>query len=648
MKKLLPILLLLMLLCGCSTPAAEPSALPYAQRVQQTENGLWYRLLDENGNVVSDMAYNHIRLTKNFAVCYFKKDGIEQVRVLDYSGKQLGRDYDSVEQIDYKNTFFLGKTYYAAAYGGDDNPRTYVLNEYGEPAVDLPLSSYCFSAKGNEENSDYDAFFATIYGTKLCYEIVDGDFVFRYRDIAGAFGTSVLGAKRTIYYHDTYTPSYGIRWDPWFENIYVSTEIPFENRFILGEGNIHDVYEYTQTLADENKNVLAKYNRIGFKLFYDGTYIGVAYAAPESTVECVDSDGNAPAPGFVFIDRDGKAVSPVYSWLSLPENGDIFTISSPDDEITATLDDKSEVTFSASKYTLREPTTFYLGTVEGIEVYMKIRRTGGTRPDLVYHFDGELNEIVEVPETEYTIVDKNGKKLIDHPFYDFRFWEEGNPESFEIYRTPGISGCYKGNDYVYNFVDGKFQITYYYEAGDFEASDYSHDYINTRYTYNTSFDDNRYGLKGKDGNIIFEPIFSRKIRIPFADRFIATTNNRDLMDSYEDCDTLFDKNKNILCQYNNIYFYPLDDGSYLGLAYYDSFGSTGQALRDKNGDVLKIGYRFIDKDGNEISPCFNSNDTSFEDSWNGPITEHMNGSITVTTDDGSEITFTPAEYVRKP
>ena len=551
MKKALFLLLLLTLLCGCSAPMAEPSTLPYTQRTQLTENELWYRLLDENGNVVSDMAYNRIRLTENFAVCYFKKDDIEQVRVLDYSGKQLGTDYDSVKQINYKDTAFLGKTYYAAVSGGNDNPRTYILNEYGEPAVDLPFNSYRFSPKGSDYNDGYDALYATVYGTKLCYEIADGDFVLRYRNIAGAFGTSVLDAKRTIYYRDTYEPSYGIRWNPYFEDIYSSTEIPFENRFILGEGNPQDISEYMQTLADENKNVLAKYSRIWFKLFYNGTYIGVAYAAPESAAECTDSDGSAPAPGYVFIDRDGKAVSPVYSQLSLPENGDIFTISSPDNEITATTGDKSEVTFSASKYTLREPTTFYLGTVEGIEVYMKIRRTGGTRPDLVYHFDGELNEIAEVPETEYTIVDKSGKKLITHPFYDFRFWEEGHPGSYEIYETPGIVGCYKGNEYIYKFVDGKFQLTYCGEAGTSKVSyDPAPDYVHTRYTY-AAFETS-YGLNDKEGNVIFEPIFSYITRAPLPGRFTAAINNIAREDGMQCCDTLFDENKNILCQYNSI------------------------------------------------------------------------------------------------
>lgn len=652
MKKALFLLLLLLLtlLCGCSAPMAEPSALPYTQRTQLTENELWYHLLDENGNVVSDMAYNRIRLTENFAVCYFKNDGIEQVRVLDYSGKQLGMDYDSVKQINYKDTAFLGKTYYAAKYSDlhrRDYQMTYILNEYGEPAVDLPLSNYRFSPKGSDYNDGYDAFYATIYGTKLCYEIVNGDFVLRYRNIAGAFGTSVFGAKRTIYYRDTYEPSYGIRWNPYFEDIYSSTEIPFENRFILGEGNPQDISEYMQTLADENKNVLAKYSRIWFKLFYDGTYIGVAYAAPESAAECTDSDGNAPAPGYVFIDRDGKAVSPVYSQLSLPENGDIFTISSPDNEITATTGDKSEVTFSASKYTLREPTTFYLGTVEGIEVYMKIRRTGGTRPDLVYHFDGELNEITEVPETEYTIVDKNGKKLIDHPFYDFTFWEEGISGLFEIYETPGFVGCYKGNEYIYNFVDGKFQLTYYGEAGTSKVSyDPAPGYVHTRYTY-AAFE-THYGLNDKDGNVILKPIFSYIINAPLPGRFIAGTNNIAREDGYECCCTLFDENKNVLCQYNSIGFYTLDDGSYIGIAYYGGFDSSGNVLRDKNGDVLKIGHRFIDKDGNELSPCFSADDVAYEDFWNDPISEHLNEPITIVADDGSELSFMPADYVRKP
>ena len=648
MKRLLPMLLLLMLLCGCEALSLAPSTLPYTQRTQQTENGLWYRLLDENGNIVSDMAYNRIRLTENFAICYFKKDGIEQVRILDYSGKQLGRDYDSVEQINYKDTAFLGKIYYAAKYSDlhrHSYQITYVLNEYGEPAVDLPLSSYRFSPKGSDHNDGYDAFYAALYGTKLCYEIIDGDFVFRYRNFAGTFGMSVFGAQRTIYYHDTYEPSYGIRWDPDFENIYSSTEIPFENRFLLGKGNPQDISEYTQTLADESQNVLAKYSRIRFKLFYDGTYIGIAYAAPESAAECIDSNGNAPEPGYVFIDRDGKAVSPVYPRLSLHENGDIFTVSSPDDKITATLGNKSKVVFSASKYTLHEPTTLYLGTVEGLEVYMKIRRTGGTRPDLLYHFDGEFNEIVEVPETEYTIVDKNDKKLIEHPFYDFNFWEEGIDGLFEIFETPGICGCYKGSEYIYNFIDGKFQLTSFGEAGALKVSyDPAPGYVHTQYTY-AAFE-THYGLNDKDGNVILEPIFSYIINAPFPGRFIAGTNNIAREDGMECYCTLFDENKNVLCQYNSIGFYMLEDSSYVGIAYYDGFGSSGNVLRGKNGDVLKIGYRFIDKDGNEISPCLDMENAP-EWFWEDSITEHLNDPITATDDDGNEFTFTPSDYVRK-
>ena len=271
---------------------------------------------------------------------------------------------------------------------------------------------------------------------------------------------------------------------------------------------------------------------------------------------------------------------------------------------------------------------------------MKIRRTGGTRPDLVYHFDGELNEIAEVPETEYTIVDKNGKKLIDHPFYDFNFWEEGISGLFEIYETPGFVGCYKGNEYIYNFIDGKFQLTYCGEAGTSKVSyDPAPGYVHTRYTY-AAFE-THYGL-------ILEPIFSYIINAPLPGRFIAGTNNIAREDGYECCCTLFDENRNVLCQYNSIGFYTLDDGSYIGIAYYGGYDSSGNVLRDKNGEVLKIGHRFIDKDGNELSPCFSADDVAYEDFWNDPISEHLNEPITIAADDGSEFSFMPADYVRKP
>ena len=114
------------------------------------------------------------------------------------------------------------------------------------------------------------------------------------------------------------------------------------------------------------------------------------------------------------------------------------------------------------------------------------------------------------------------------------------------------------------------------------------------------------------------------------------------------CDTLFDENKNILCQYNSIVFYVLYDGSYIGLASYFGFDREGHVLRDKNGEVLKIGHRFIDKDGNELSPCFSADDVAYEDFWNDPISEHLNEPITIADDDGSEFSFMPADYVRKP
>ena len=294
-----------------------------------------------------------------------------------------------------------------------------------------------------------------------------------------------------------------------------------------------------------------------------------------------------------------------------------------------------------------KPDDEYLGTIfyinSYIDIYKKAVETNETRLVMVDNGAGTLSTIAEVPATEYWIVDKIGNLLIDQPFYDLNFYPE--IASYNDPPTDGIFGCYKGNYYDYGFIDGKFELISFTKAGvvdtggRIEYPDYPY-YEPTEYWYDKF--NVGHGISDKDGNVIFEPIFAYFISIPFEDRFIGTINTTDRGDFTEGYSLLMDKDKNIFAAYTSISFHVFDDGSYIGLAGYSGYGyNWGKVLRDKNGKVLKVGERFIDKDGNEISPCFNGV-TGFWD-----ITSPSD-IITAVDENGSTIEIKASDYICKP
>ena len=142
--------------------------------------------------------------------------------------------------------------------------------------------------------------------------------------------------------------------------------------------------------------------------------------------------------------------------------------------------------------------------------------------------------------------------------------------------------------------------------------------------------------------MIFEPIFAYFISIPFEDRFIGTINTIDPGDSAQGYSLLMDKDKNIFAAYTSISFHVFDDGSYIGLAGYSGYGDDcGHILRDKNGEILKVGYRFIDRDGNEVSKCFND----VKEFWNVNSPSDI---ITAVDENGNTIEIKASDYICKP
>ena len=293
-----------------------------------------------------------------------------------------------------------------------------------------------------------------------------------------------------------------------------------------------------------------------------------------------------------------------------------------------------------------KPDDGYLGTVfyidSYIDIYKKAVETNETRPILIHNEDGVPNSIGEAPATEYWIVDKGGNNFIDHPFYDFSFFPI-------IMDDPaGVFGVYKGNRYRYEFIDGNFKRMAFEESGVFGKTVYNNHpgYVPTRYYYETF--ESAYGISDKDGNVIFEPVFCRPMAEPFSDRFLGMTNNLEWEDFGEGFTCMFDEDKNIICTYSTITFHHFDDGSYVSIAWYAGYSENyGCLLRDKDGNVLKVGHRFIDKYGNELSPCFDL----FEITHAGEsdfVENYFDVPIKTVDSSGNTIEIKASDYICKP
>lgn len=289
----------------------------------------------------------------------------------------------------------------------------------------------------------------------------------------------------------------------------------------------------------------------------------------------------------------------------------------------------------------------FLGTIPDFgEVYQKTLHQTYTRKAIIQGKDGVLNHIEEIPATEYRITDENGNSLISHPFYDFEFFAASEEE------PAVVQGCYDGDSYIYHFINGSFQCIGHLAKGEFkdlgEAVGNSN-YIHTRYQYNVHF--TYCGLNDLEGNVIFEPIFTTMVDIPFNDRFIGFTDNEAGIPTSDgnSFSCLFDENKNILCTYSYIQFESFSDGSYIGIAEYRGHDNNqGQILRDKNGKILETGYRFIDKDGNEISPCFASLPPLGSEGIREFVELYSDTPISATYEDGNAIEIKVSDYLCKP
>ena len=293
--------------------------------------------------------------------------------------------------------------------------------------------------------------------------------------------------------------------------------------------------------------------------------------------------------------------------------------------------------------------TDLLDKVPGIgAIYKKTASTNETHKEIVEGKNGTLNTAIDVLATDYWITDVEGRPLIDHPF-DIVYYADSKPRwggredtPKEYLELPVIMGCYRGDFYRYYLVDGAFVLDAHrgYSCYDPRSDGAAYGYVYTYYYYQTA--GCKYGLNDSKGNVIFDPVFADGIYIPFEDRFVGTINNIDRALPELGYELLLDKEKNILAAYTSIRFCLFDDGSYIGLAGYSGYGDDwGHILRDKNGEILKVGYRFIDRDGNEVSKCFND----VKEFWNVNSPSDI---ITAVDENGNTVEIKASDYICKP
>ena len=208
-------------------------------------------------------------------------------------------------------------------------------------------------------------------------------------------------------------------------------------------------------------------------------------------------------------------------------------------------------------------------------------------------FDEDGRQYLENAEIiAYELFDREGNKILPHPVEDFYLSEPGYMGNDEQYL---IVCSYKGDRYVYDQKNG-YALVLQEKAG--PTGEYLNGFEITEYFWGAGSAEKGMGLLNPDGSVFVEPVFYR-IEAPFNDRirlyYGAYPIDIDMMAA-----EIIDLEGNVICdEYNAIYFYYIEDGSYIGIGYNSSFNEV--KCRDENGELYEEGCWLVDKDGNKIS-----------------------------------------------
>ncbi|MBQ3140628.1 MAG: hypothetical protein IJC25_01545 [Clostridia bacterium] len=315
-------------------------------------------LADAQGNVIFDIVYDAIGVTKNGIFILLENEG-DLYTVVDRTGKELGRyTFISCHNLLDGNSFE-----YEATFSNAEPHAPYIAQlERSDGERDYWLLDENFNRLNSSPYEDM-GFLWDETGTRL------GAAVGGVRYELSADG-EILTAEQPysqMYFNGKYTVfsycrsafgeyySHGVKAADGSVIIapdYSRIEIPLEHRFVLYEGHEQSIGGSTATLTDSTGKVLTRaFHKIRLYQTENGV-VGIGQRLGELAERpAYDADGNELTDaGFWFIDADGNPVSQryetiwnaeEYGWKHLSDMlGDtLFAVDGNGNEITLQVSD---------------------------------------------------------------------------------------------------------------------------------------------------------------------------------------------------------------------------------------------------------------------------------------------------------------------
>ena len=271
-------------------------------------------------------------------------------------------------------------------------------------------------------------------------------------------------------------------------------------------------------------------------------------------------------------------------------------------------------------------------------------KTEGTMPAIAYDEDNRVAGTGEKERVLYEFFFEDGTLILSIPADSYHF--ERN-KGYQPGRKAWLYISLEGNQYVYEFnkegeiVSDKF--TPKGKTGE-TVNDYVHGYEKVCYYYGPTDMEKGLGLVDSEGNEVVPAVYTY-IHSPFEGRIVAGRSEGGLSGGTA---RILDGEGNIICdKYHGIDFDELPDGRFIGIAYCaGKMSQLATVCRDENGEIMEGGYRFIDKDGNELSEVFASEKDGFIIRKAG-ITEEET-TITAVYEDGTEKVINIYDYAFEP
>ena len=271
-------------------------------------------------------------------------------------------------------------------------------------------------------------------------------------------------------------------------------------------------------------------------------------------------------------------------------------------------------------------------------------KTEGTMPAITYDDDNRISGIGERERVLYEFFFEDGSLILSIPAESYHF--ERN-KGYQPGTKAWLYISLEGNQYVYEFnTDGEIvsdKFTSKGKTGE-TVNDYVHGYEKVCYYYGPTDMEIGLGLVDSEGNEIVPAVYTY-IHSPFEGRIVAGRSEGGLSGGTA---RILGEDGNIICdKYHKIDFDQLPDGRFIGIAYCaGKMSQLATVCRDENGEIMEGGYRFIDKDGNELSEVFASEKDGFIIQKGGITPEET--TITAVFEDGTEKVINIYDYAFEP